>query len=125
MKTIFSLLAILSFAAPVLAQTSAAEASAPQPRTALQVSAPGSDGRHVVSAVVTEAATGRAIARQKMILKAGNPATLESGGQNGQVLRLAVEIDAKGKVASYRTEFLRDGRVLASESGRVPVDGGA
>lgn len=124
-KSLFSLLVLLSLAAAPVVQPSAAEASAPEPRTALRISGADAAGRHVVHAIITDTATGALIARQKMVVKAGHPATHESGGEGGQMLRLAVTIEANGQEANYRTEFLRHGEVFTRESGRIQVDGGA
>lgn len=125
MKTRFLATLALSTAALAQAQQpTAPDWASVKPMTSIAVSATDKPGVYKVSAVITDLATEKVVAKPVLLTEAGKRATIEFGARLATVYKFVVTVDDKGQAATYRSELLRAGVVESGQSGTLAIDAG-
>lgn len=96
--------------------------SSVKPMTSIAVSATDKPGIYKVSAVITDLATEKVVAKPVLLTEAGKRATIEFGARQATVYKFVVTVDDKGQAATYRSELVRAGVVESGQSGTLTIN---
>jgi hypothetical protein len=102
-------------ASPQAAAMMAIDWAAVKPGTQLEVLPADKPGVYELRAVVTDLATGKELARPRLLTEAGKEARIEMGAEGAALLRIAVTVKADGSAATTSTEVRRKGVLEASQ----------